>query len=307
LQCALKSLELTDGEIITTPYSFVATTHSIFWNNLTPVFVDIDTHTLNIDPSKIEPAITPKTRAILGVHTYGMPCQTKQINHIAKKYNLKVIYDAAHAFGVSDEKNKSILNQGDLSILSLHATKVFNTFEGGAIICQNKSQLKKINRIKNFGFRNETSIVDLGTNGKMSEIDAAIGLCQLKHIDSNHYLRMNVASEYNKLLAGNPNIEICYVNFQKNSNYSYYPILLKNKYLRDSLYNHLISKGIYTRRYFYPLISNLKTYKNLPSAQEKNLIIANGISKNILCLPIFPDLKRRTVIEICKEIEFFLN
>ncbi len=303
LQCAMKALNLT-GEVITTPYSFVATSHAIIWNDLSPIFVDIEKTSLNIDPDKIEAAITPTTSAILGVHTYGMPCEFKAIDQIAKRHNLKVIYDAAHAFGVVDNSNQSVLQFGDVSIVSLHATKIFNTFEGGAVITNNSQLHNRIKKIRNFGFESETSIIDIGTNGKMSELNAAVGLCQIKNISKNYLARAHNNALYNNLLKKNSHIEICAINQNSKSNFSYYPILIKNQNLRDPLYDYLKKIGINTRRYFYPLISNLSMYNHYASA--KNLPVANQIANQVLCLPMYSDLNDESIIYICKNINEFL-
>lgn len=301
LLTALQALRVT-GEVITTPYSFVATSHSLIWNRLTPVFVDIDPVTFNLDPKKIEEAITANTTAIMPVHCYGNSCDVKQIQEIADNYNLKVIYDAAHAFGVEDQQG-SILNYGDLSVLSFHATKVFNTFEGGAIVCHDKKMKQYINRLKNFGIVDEVTVVAPGINGKMSEINAAFGLLQLGHMDVVLEKRKAVFSLYTSLLKDVKGIELINFNNTK-SNYSYFPILVNPEYglTRDELYLKLKDKGIFARRYFYPLISDLPMYRGLSSASRGNLVNAFSISERILCLPIFPDLELSVVEEICSLI-----
>lgn len=277
------------GEVITTPYSFVATSHALVWNNLTPVFVDIDPLTLNIDPGKIEEAITDKTTAILAVHCYGNPCDTEKIAKIAKKYNLKVIYDAAHAFAVED-LNGSILNYGDLSILSFHATKVFNTFEGGAIISHDLETKQKIDQLKNFGITSDTEVSEIGSNGKMSEVNAAFGLLQLNYVDQFINSRKKIADIYMEQLKEIPGIScILDLNVQKH-NYSYFPILINELQYgkeRDWLYEELKKHGIYARRYFYPLINNFQAYKHYPTPLLKS---AEKASERILCLPIYSDL-----------------
>lgn len=289
LLTALQALRIT-GEVITTPYSFVATAHSLLWNGITPVFVDIDPVTLNLDPSKIEAAITPRTTAIMPVHCYGNPCDVDAIQKIADNYNLKVIYDAAHSFAVRDAGG-SILRHGDLSVLSFHATKVFNTFEGGAIICPDAKTKKRIDQLKNFGFVDEVTVIASGINGKMSEINAAFGLLQLKHIDTALMQRQIIADRYTAELNKIPGIEPVFLG--KHSNNSYFPLLVKNTYhlSRDNLYQKLKRNGIHARRYFYPLISSFPMYRNLPSAQENNLQIALEKSAQILCLPIYPTLQ----------------
>jgi len=290
LVTALQALRIT-GEVITTPYSFVATAHSLLWNGIKPVFVDIDPVTLNLDPSQIEAAITPQTTAILPVHVYGCPCDTTRIQKIADTYGLKVIYDAAHAFAVEDEGG-SILRHGDLSILSFHATKVFTTFEGGAIISPDEKTKKRIDYLKNFGFADEVTVVAPGINGKMNEFQAAVGLAQLKHIDHALEARRAIDARYREQLNGIPGISCLPPPDSKRHNYSYFPLFVTPEYRmsRDDLYNKLREEGIYARRYFYPLISEFPMYRGMPSAQRENLISATHAAKRIICLPIYPDL-----------------
>ncbi len=292
LVTALQSLNIS-GEVITTPYSFVATAHSLLWNAISPVFVDIDPDTLNLDPARIEAAITPETTAIMPVHCYGTPCDVKAIRRIADSYNLKVIYDAAHAFGVCDAGG-SILRHGDLSVLSFHATKVFNTFEGGAIISPDADTKKRIDYLKNFGFADETTVVALGINGKMNEIQAAFGLLQLKHIDQALVLRKQIDSAYREALKGLAGITVLPPNIATKGNNSYFPILVETDFplSRDNLYMKLKENNIFARRYFYPLISEFPMYQGLPSAQSANLPAAHAIANKILCLPIYPALSR---------------
>ena len=287
----LQALRIT-GEVITTPYSFVATAHSLLWNGIRPVFVDVDPLTLNLDPKRIEAAISPQTTAIMPVHCYGHPCQVEEIQKIADGYNLKVIYDAAHAFGVKDEGG-SILRHGDLSILSFHATKVFNTFEGGAIICPDAKTKLRIDRLKNFGFVDEVTVVAPGINGKMSEINAAFGMLQLKHIDSQIERRKEIDRVYRQLLKSIKGIFCLDDAGEKIANYSYFPILVGDEYplTRDQLYEKLKSQGVYARRYFYPLISTFPMYRGMPSATLENLPVASDAAQKILCLPIFPLLQ----------------
>lgn len=301
---ALQAMEVK-GEVITTPYSFVATSHSIMWNGLEPVFVDIDPKTFNIDPTQIEAAITSKTTAIMPVHCYSNPCDVEAIQKIADSYGLKVIYDAAHAFGVN-YKGKSLLKWGDLSILSFHATKVFNTFEGGAVICPDLKTKKKIDMLKNFGIENELSVTAAGLNGKMSEINAAFGLVQLKHIQSAMESRKLIDERYRQKLANVKGITIYVHNQHANCNYSYFPILIESSYslTRDELYEKLKSNNILSRRYFYPLISNMQMYSYLPSAHEDKLPLANELANKVLCLPIFHELSfidQDLIIELIKE------
>lgn len=290
LVTALQALRVT-GEVITTPYSFVATAHSMVWNGINPVFVDIDPHTFNLDPAKIEAAITPRTTAIMPVHCYGRPCDVDAIQKIADNYNLKIIYDAAHAFGVQDEGG-SVLRHGDLSVVSFHATKVFNTFEGGAIICPDKKTKLHIDNLKNFGFVDEVTVVAAGINGKMSEINAAFGLLQLQHIDAMLDNRCMITAIYRRALQDIPGIGIPPPWTGGKANFSYFPILVGDEYplSRDELYLKLKGEKIYARRYFYPLISNFPMYKELFSANEKNLINAKNISNRVICLPMYSSL-----------------
>jgi dTDP-4-amino-4,6-dideoxygalactose transaminase len=296
---ALQALRIT-GEVITTPFSFVATTHSLWWNGIKPVFCDIDPETFNLDPDKIEAAITPQTTAILPVHVYGNPCRVEQIQKIADTYGLKVIYDACHTFGERVNKN-SILNYGDLSVLSFHATKVFTTFEGGAIVCHDEKTKKRIDYLKNFGFANEVTVVAPGINAKLNELQAAFGLLQLKYIDKAIQKRKAIALLYRKMLKGLKGITYLHEKSEVNYNYSYFPILIDSKVYkltRDEVYSRFKEHDIYTRRYFYPLISSFPTYKGLASAEPGNLPVAEKIANQILCLPIYPDLTEESVLLI---------
>jgi dTDP-4-amino-4,6-dideoxygalactose transaminase len=290
LVTALQALRIT-GEVITTPYSFVATAHSLLWNGIKPVFVDIDPESMNLDPDRIEAAITPQTTAILPVHVYGRPCDTERIQSIADTYGLKVIYDAAHAFAVEDGGG-SILRHGDLSILSFHATKVFTTFEGGAIVSPDSKTKQRIDYLKNFGFSNEVTVVAPGINGKMNELQAAIGLLQLKHVDGQLRQRAEVDRLYRDALAGISGIACLPLPDLSRYNNAYFPILVGPEFpvTRDELYTRLKAAGIFGRRYFYPLISEFPMYRTLPSAQETNLPVASAVARRILCLPIYPDL-----------------
>lgn len=303
LLTALQSLRIT-GEVITTPYSFVATAHSLLWNGIKPVFVDIDPDTLNLDPSKIEAAITPSTTAIMPVHTYGNPCDVEEIARIADTYNLRVIYDAAHAFGVHDGGG-SLLRHGDLSALSFHATKVFNTFEGGAIICPDAKSRQRINHLKNFGFVNETTVVAPGINGKMSEINAAFGLLQLEHIDAALARRGEIDAHYRRRLASVSGLRCVQPCGQTKANNAYFPILVEADYPlgRDQLYQYMRDHAVVVRRYFYPLISDFPMYRGLPSAAAANLPVARAIAEKVLCLPIYPDLASEDVDAICDLLE----
>ncbi len=302
LVTALQALRIT-GEVITTPYSFVATAHSLLWNGIKPVFVDIDPDTLNLDPAKVEAAITPQTTAILPVHVYGRSCDTMRIQAIADTYGLKVIYDAAHAFGVEDEGG-GILRHGDLSILSFHATKVFTTFEGGAIVSPDEKTKKRIDYLKNFGFVDEVTVVAPGINGKMNEFNAALGLLQLKHIDAAIARRKLIDATYRQRLSGVKGIRCLSDSGEKVANYAYFPILVDNDYpiSRDDIYQELKDVGIHPRRYFYPLISDFPMYRGLPSSHRDNLPVAAKASRQVLCLPIFPDLALDVVEEITRFI-----
>jgi len=305
LVVALQALRIT-GEVITTPYSFVATSHSLLWNGIKPVFVDINRDTLNLDPNKIEAAITPQTTAIMPVHCYGHPCAVEQIQKIADNYNLKVIYDAAHAFGVK-HNNASILNYGDLSVLSFHATKVFNTFEGGAIVCPDEKTKQRIDHLKNFGFVDEVTVVAPGINGKMSEINAAFGLLQLKNIDENLRKRQTIDHYYRKALRDVKGIHCLADSGETTANYAYFPILVQSDYplSRDQLFEKLRDNSIYARRYFYPLISDFPMYRGLPSAAPAHLPIAQKAANEVICLPIYPDLSIEQidfVIQLIKKV-----
>ena len=303
LLTALQALRVT-GEVITTPYSFVATAHSLLWNGIKPVFVDIDPDTLNLDPAKIEAAITPHTTAIMPVHCYGQPCDVDAIQKIADNYNLKVIYDAAHAFGVENNQG-SILNHGDLSVLSFHATKVFNTFEGGAIICPDAKTKLRINQLKNFGFVDEVTVVAPGINGKMSEINAAFGMLQLNYVDVAINKRREIDNRYRNELQNIKGIKCVDFSHFKRANYSYFPILIDDDFglSRDALYQLLKDKNIFARRYFYPLITDFPMYRSLPSAAKTNLPVATKAANSVLCLPIYPAMSEFDVENIISIIK----
>jgi dTDP-4-amino-4,6-dideoxygalactose transaminase len=303
LVTALQVLRIT-GEVITTPYSFVATTHSLWWNNIKPVFVDIESEFGNLNPDKIEAAITPKTTAILPVHVYGNPCKIERIQQIADIYGLKVIYDAAHCFGVKHQ-GQGICNFGDLSILSFHATKVFNTMEGGAIVCHDAATKKRIDYLKNFGFAGETTVMAPGINSKMNEMQAALGLLQLKHHDENMKKRKIITDFYRNELTHVKGISILTEPENTQSNFAYFPILVDEKEYgmsRDHLYEKLKQHNIYGRRYFYPLISEFSMYKGLDSAKPSNLPVAEKMAKQVICLPIYPALNIFQIKEITRII-----
>jgi dTDP-4-amino-4,6-dideoxygalactose transaminase len=302
---ALQALRIT-GEVITTPYSFVATTHALWWNNIKPVFVDIEPDTFNINPSKIEAAITSKTTAILPVHVYGNPCDVQKIKDIADTYGLKVIYDACHTFGVTI-KDIPVLNYGDFSIMSFHATKVFHTFEGGAIICHDEFTKKRIDNLKNFGFA-DGKVVAPGINAKMNEVQAAMGLLQIKYIDSAILKRKHIAELYREKLRHIDGISYLMDIPSVKHCYSYFPILInKESYgrTRDELFAELEKYNIIGRKYFYPLISQFSIYRGLESSQPGNLPVGEKITEEVLCLPIYPELEIGIVEKTCNIINSF--
>ena len=302
---ALQALDI-HGEVITTPYSFVATTHSLLWNGIKPVFVDIDPKTCNLDPEKIEAAITEKTTAIMPVHCYGIPCDVEKIQAIAEKYNLKVIYDAAHTFGVKIN-GKSILEYGDMSTLSFHATKVYNTLEGGALVVRSAEMKQKIDFLKNFGFAGETTVLAPGINSKMDEVRAAFGLLNLKQVDQAIDARKVISDLYREGLKDVEGVRLLAEPQGVRNNYSYFPIFIEEKEYgmsRDALYFKLQEENIYGRRYFYPLISQFMMYKDLESARPENIPVATRIAEEVLCLPIYYGLENQDVeriIEIIKK------
>lgn len=301
---ALQALGIK-GEVITTPYSFVATTHSLWWNGIKPVFVDIDPVTGNIDPQKIEAAITPKTTAIMAVHVYGNPCDTNAIEDIANRHNLKVIYDAAHAFGV-EVNGCSILNAGDMSTLSFHATKVYNTVEGGAMVMRTKEMKKQVDYLKNFGFQNETEVVNPGINSKMDEIRAAYGLLNLRQVDAAIASRREVAESYRNALRDVSGIRFLDDIKGVRHNYSYFPIFVDaEKYgiSRDQLYFNMQEKGVFGRRYFYPLISHFHPYNQLESATPDNLPNATAFAESVICLPMHHALSKDDVSRVINVIK----
>lgn len=296
LLTALQALRIT-GDVITTPYSFVATTHSIWWNGCRPVFVDIEEETCGIDPEKIEAAITPKTTAIMPVHCYGKPVNTKRIQEIADKYGLKVIYDAAHAFGVEVD-GESILKEGDMSTLSFHATKVYNTLEGGALVMHDEQTKKRIDYLKNFGFADEVTVVAPGINSKVDEVRAAYGLLNLKQVDQAIANRQKVALKYREVLRNVPGIRFFDDMPGVRHNYSYFPIFIKAEEYgktRDELYFEMKKAKVLGRRYFYPLISTFSTYRGLPSAAPENLPVATRLANEVICLPMHHELSEEDI------------
>ena len=303
LLTALQALRIT-GEVITTPYSFVATTHALWWNGIKPVFVDIDPSTGNIDPQKIEAAITPRTTAILPVHVYGKPCDTEAIQAIADKYGLKVIYDAAHAFGV-EVNGESLLNAGDMSTLSFHATKVFNTIEGGAMVMHDEKTKQRIDYLKNFGFANEVEVVGPGINSKMDEIRSAYGLLNLKQVDAAIAARQKVAVAYRDALRNVDGISFWDDMLGVRHNYSYFPIFVDAKkygMTRDELYMKMKDQGVWGRRYFYPLISEFSTYRGLESSRPENLPNAHMMADTVICLPMHHALREEEINRIIDSI-----
>jgi len=291
LQLGMRALQIT-GEVITTPFTFVATTHAIHLNGCTPVFCDIEPDTFTLDPSKVKSLMTPQTTAIMPVHVYGNPCQHEELKNIADTYGLKLFYDAAHVFGVKKD-GISIANWGDLSMLSFHATKVFNTLEGGALVTNDATMKTRIDFLKNFGFADEVTVVAPGSNGKVDEIRSAYGLLQLKYADSENAKRQRVAAFYRESLRDVPGIRILQDQLGVCHNYGYFPILVDAEVYgmtRDALYEKFRTNGIHPRRYFYPLCSEFAIYRNLPSATPGNLPVAHKIAQEVLCLPIFADL-----------------
>jgi len=303
LTAALLAMRIT-GEVITTPFSFVATTHSLWLNGIKPVFVDIDPVTCNLDPDKIEVAITPNTTAIMPVHVYGYPCDTKSIQQIADKYGLKVIYDAAHAFGV-EVNGESILNAGDLSTLSFHATKVYNTVEGGAMVMHDEKMKKRIDYLKNFGFANETTVVGPGINSKMDEVRSAYGLLNLKQVDAAIEARHQVAIKYREVLRNVEGVTFFDDIPGVRHNYSYFPIFIDAKkygMTRDELYFKMKEQNVLGRRYFYPLISEFSTYRGLESAKPENLPEAHKMADSVICLPMHHALSNDDIQRILDSI-----
>lgn len=302
---ALQALRIS-GEVITTPYSFVATTHALWWNGIKPVFVDIDPATCNIDPDKIEAAITPRTTAIIPVHVYGTPCDTARIESVADTYGLRVIYDAAHAFGV-EVGGRSVLEAGDMSTLSFHATKIYNTIEGGALVCGDAKTKKRIDYLKNFGFADEVTVVAPGINGKIDEVRSAYGLLGLTKVDDAIRHRAEVAAWYRDGLKDVRGITLMEQSpADTRSNYAYFPVFVEQEIYgqhRDALYYRLQQHNVYGRRYFYPLISSFHAYRGLPSASKENLPVANRVADTVICLPMHHLLTADDVTRICDIIK----
>ena len=304
LMVAIKALNLT-GEIITTPYSFVASSHAIAWNNIKPVFVDVDSDDCNINYQEVKRAITDKTSAILPVHVYGNPCNDKEISKIARSRNLKVIYDAAHAFNVK-QNSKSILNWGDLSVLSFHSTKVFNTFEGGAIVCHSASMKRRIDDLKNFGFQSEIAVQGIGINGKMNELQAAMGLLQLSHFDIAKNKRKYLAELYRQKLSGITGLRVLNEAEGVDYNYGYFPVFIAEQNFgksRDQVYYHLQENNIYGRRYFFPLINEYSEYALGAKSAVESCPSAYKISREVICLPLYTELEERDVVRIVDTLQ----
>lgn len=303
LVTALQALRIT-GEVITTPYSFVATTHALWWNTIKPVFVDIEPAYCNLDPEKIEALITPQTTAILPVHVYGNPCDVVRLKEIADTYGLKVIYDACHTFGVT-VNGEPVLNFGDLSVMSFHATKVYTTFEGGAIVCHDEAMKKRIDHLKNFGFTGETTVVAPGINAKMNEVQAAMGLLQLKYIDKNIENRRQIVMRYREQLRNVPGLRFLEDMPGVRHCYSYFPVFIDEEgygMSRDTLYEKLKQHDIFGRRYFHPLISQFPTYRGLESAQPGRMPVAEKATKQVICLPNYPELTKEDQCYILNSI-----
>ncbi|CAB3758217.1 DegT/DnrJ/EryC1/StrS family aminotransferase [Paraburkholderia solisilvae] len=301
LMTALQALDIK-GEVITTPFSFVATTHALHWNGIKPVFADIDPVSMNLDPAKIEAAITPQTTAILPVHVYGNPCEIEAIEQIAAKHGLRVLYDAAHAFGVQ-RNGQSILRAGDMSILSFHGTKIFHTFEGGAIVCRDIETKRRIDRLKNFGIVDELTVGAAGLNGKMNEVQAAFGMLQLKHVDYALAARARIDRRYRDALGQVRGLKLHQIESHNTRNHAYFPIRVTPEFplSRDALFEQFRARHIAVRRYFYPLISEFVTYRDLPSAARENLPVASEVSSQVLCLPMYTMLEaveQERIIEI---------
>jgi len=305
LLTALKALDLPAGsEVITTPFTFAATPHTIHWNGLQPVFCDIEPDTMTIDAEKIEEMITPNTSAILPVHVYGFPCDVKKIDEIAKKYDLKVIYDAAHAFS-TEINGRSIGTFGDISIFSFHATKLFNTIEGGCLTYNDNDLLLKVYNLRNFGIKDEDEVVDIGINGKMNEIQAAVGLLNLKLFKEEQLKRMEIKKLYLTHLSGIKNIRIPKMPENTTDSFQYFPIIINDDFplSRDKIYEELKKNNIFTRKYFYPLCSDYSVYKHLESSSITNLPVSNDLKNKVLCLPYYGVLDHEIILKISSIIK----
>lgn len=301
LQLALKALDL-QGEVITTPFTFAATTNVIVWEGLTPIFADIDPHTYNIDPEQVENKITEKTSAVLATHVYGNPCYAEELEDICRRHNIKLIFDAAHAFGVEYE-NRSVLNYGDMSTMSFHATKVFNTIEGGAIVTKDKELCDKLKLMRNHGIKSEEEIILPGLNAKMNEFQGAMGLCNLVTIDEKIRMRKTIYEHYKEGLS-NTSIEFQQIQASR-YNYIYMPICFQNAQQRDKVYAELVDNNIKPRKYFYPLTTDFAYFKEVtnPLIEQHHLIVARDIADRILCLPLYPDLEMSVVDDIVQIIK----
>lgn len=301
LQLALKALKLK-GEVITTPFTFATTTNMILWEGLTPVFADIDPYTFNLDPKDVEKKISKRTSAILAVHVYGNPCYVEELQEIADKHNLKLIYDAAHAFGV-EYKSQSVLNWGDASMLSFHATKVFHTIEGGALVIKDEKLVEELKLLRNHGIKSEEEVVLIGTNAKMNEFQAAMGLCNLENVDKSFRMREVIYNSYKEKLC-----DVQGIKFQKiiasKYNYSYMPICFENIRKRDEVFLKLSANGIKARKYFFPLTANFDYFRNHGEnlVEKYDLDVSTEISNGVLCLPIYPDLEMLVIDKITKII-----
>lgn len=308
LLVAINSLSLK-GEVITTPFTFPATPHSLFWNGITPVFCDIDEKSMTIDPDKVEQMVTPRTTAILGVHVFGAPCNIERIQEIADRHGLRVIYDAAHAFD-TQVNGTGIGNFGDISMFSFHATKLFHTAEGGALTCKDTDLKRRIDLLKNFGIKNEDEVVMPGINGKMSEMQAALGLVNLRYLEAEREKRKRVIDTYARCLRDTEGIRLNELPSNVRNSYQYFVIRIEQKRFgisRDEVCKRLREYNVYARKYFYPLCSDYPCYKNLPSTDPANLLVAKRVVNEVLCLPLYGELALSTAERICEIIRGFRN
>lgn len=304
LQTGLQALHIT-GEVITTPFTFPATVHAIYWNRCTPVFCDIDLDTLSINPEQVETLITPDTTAIMPCHVYGKPSDTAALQRIADLHGLKTFYDAAHAFGVKPQGELLDTFWGDMSMLSFHATKVFNTIEGGALVMHERKMKNRVDYLKNFGIADEVTIVGQGINGKMNEVCAAFGLLQLDRLEQDFAMRQVLDAQYRERLQHIPGVRPLAHGSNYERNYCYFPVFIEEEFgtTRDALHDKLVSEGIFPRRYFYPLVSQAPCYRRLPSANPANLPNAHAVAKKVLCLPFYTELQQEDVDRVCNVIE----